>query len=128
MEEGIITMKEYYTTHMIRMEDLNHHMVLYAGRAADWVIESSFVAAVAARGDSKGLLFLKMENFEFFKSILPGDIIKFVAKVTSAGRTSLTVNVVGVSEVGGTEHLSADIKFVSVDPETKKPVPHGIQV
>ncbi len=119
-------MKVYNTIHMIRMEDLNHHKVLYAGRAADWVIESAFVAAVAARGDSKGILFLRMDNFEFLKSILPGDIINFEAKVVSVGKTSLTIHVVGVSEMGDTEHLKADVKFVSVDSTTKKAVPHGI--
>ena len=108
------------------MEDLNHHRVLYAGRAADWLIECSFVAAVAARGDSKGLLFLKMESFEFLKSILPGDIIKFTSKVIEAGRTSLTIEVIANSEISGEEHLKGRVKFVSVDPETKKPVPHGI--
>ena len=121
-------MKEYYTTHMIRMEDLNHHRLLYAGRAADWLIECSFVTAVAARGDSRGLLFLKLENLEFFKSVLPGDIIKFTGKLINAGRTSLTIEVVATSEVSGDEHLKGTVKFVSVDPETRRPVPHGIEV
>ena len=33
------------TQHLIKSEDLNHHGTLYAGRSAEWLVESGFIAA-----------------------------------------------------------------------------------
>ncbi|NTU75550.1 MAG: acyl-CoA thioesterase, partial [Anaerolineaceae bacterium] len=33
------------TQHLVKSEDLNHHGTLYAGRTAEWFVESGFIAA-----------------------------------------------------------------------------------
>ena len=40
------TMKITTTNHLIRKEYLNHHDTLYAGRGAEWLIETAYMAAV----------------------------------------------------------------------------------
>ena len=40
-------MKTYRASHMIKMDDLNHHKNLYAGRGIEWMVEASFIAAAA---------------------------------------------------------------------------------
>lgn len=119
-------MKEQYISHMVKMEDLNHHNVLYAGRACDWLIESAFVAAATTVGNAKAILFLKLDNFEFLKPVYPGEILSFKSKVSSVGTTSLTVDVTATSQITGENHLQGIAKFVSVDEKKKTPTPHNI--
>ena len=38
-------MPVYKTYHLVKGEDLNHHGRLYAGRNAEWFVESGFIAA-----------------------------------------------------------------------------------
>lgn len=33
-------MKKYYTTHLVKSEDLNHHGTLFAARTASWFVEA----------------------------------------------------------------------------------------
>ena len=37
--------KPYTTYRLIKSEDLNHHGTLFAGRSAEWFVESGFIAA-----------------------------------------------------------------------------------
>ena len=68
-------MKTYRASHMIKMDDLNHHKNLYAGRGIEWMVEASFIAAAAETGDRHGLLFRNCHKFEFNKSVEPGEIM-----------------------------------------------------
>ena len=34
-----------FIQHLVKSEDLNHHRTLYAGRTAEWFVETGFVAA-----------------------------------------------------------------------------------
>ncbi len=43
-------MKEHIISHLVKSEDLNHHGTLFAGRSAEWLVESGFVAAAAEHG------------------------------------------------------------------------------
>ena len=78
---------------MIRMEHLNHHANLYAGRGIEWMVESAFMAACLTHGDKNGLLYKNMHRFDFSRSVEPGDIVRYESTVVRAGRTSLTVHV-----------------------------------
>ena len=37
----------YITHHLVKSEDLHHHATLFAGRSAEWFVESRFIAADA---------------------------------------------------------------------------------
>ena len=86
---------------MIKMDDLNHHKNLYAGRGIEWMVEASFIAAAAETGDRHGLLFKNCHKFEFNKSVEPGEIISYCSTLVRCGRTSITIHVDLISEETG---------------------------
>ena len=42
-----MSMKTFVTHRLVKGEDLNHHGTLFAGRSAEWFVESGFIAAAA---------------------------------------------------------------------------------
>jgi acyl-CoA hydrolase len=111
---------------MVKMEDLNHHHNLYAGRAIEWMIEASFIAVSLEYGDGDGLLYKNTHQFSFEKSVAPGEIISFRSTVVRAGKKSLTIRVGLISEKTGELKAEGYTTFVSVNPHTKDSVEHGI--
>lgn len=119
-------MKRYKSIHMVRMEDLNHHENLYAGRGIEWMIEASFITACLTYGDKHGLLYKNTHKFNFMKSVEPGSIVSYEGTVVRAGKTSLTMHVMLRSEETGEVHAEGYTTFVTVKPGTKESVAHGI--
>jgi len=119
-------MKTYRSTHMIRFEDLNHHANLYAGRGIEWMIEASFIAAALAHGDREGLLYKNTHQFDFRKSVQPGEIVTFASTVVRAGKKSITMHVYLVDEATGERKAEGYTTFVTVNPENNKPLVHKI--
>jgi|ERR1035437_6942208 acyl-CoA hydrolase len=124
-----IEMKEMIVNHLVKGEDLNHHKTLFAGRTAEWFVESGFIAA-AAIVDPKDIICLKIHGMTFNKPVKAGNIVCFRSKVVYAGRTSLT-SFVKVSIIH-TENEVNDlvdgyITFVHVD-EHGKPLPHNLEI
>lgn len=113
---------------MVRMEDLNHHQNLYAGRGTEWMIEASFIAVCLTYGDKHGLLYKNTHKFNFMKSVEPGDIISYESMVVRTGKTSLTVHVQLKNEQTGGTHAEGYTTFVTVKAGTKEPVNHGISL
>ena len=111
---------------MVRMEALNHHRNLYAGRGTEWMIEASFITACLEHGDKNGLLYKNTHKFDFFKSVEPGDIVSYEGVVVRAGRTSLTIHVYLKNEQTGELHAEGYTTFVTVKSGTKEPAAHGI--
>ena len=122
---GETEMKRYRSSHMIRMEHLNHHGNLYAGQATEWMIETSFIVVCTEHGDPQGLLYKNTHKFDFYKSIDPGDIITYEGVIVRTGKTSLTIRVGLYNEKTGVLHAEGFTTFVSVD-EAGKSKPHGI--
>lgn len=118
-------MKRYRSSHMVRMEHLNHHGNLYAGQGIEWMIETSFIVVCTEYGDPQGLLYKNTHKFDFYKSVQPGDIITYEGLIVRAGRTSLTLRVGLYNEKTGELHAEGFTTFVSVS-EDGRSVPHGI--
>jgi acyl-CoA hydrolase len=114
----------YTTHHLIKNGDLNHHGTLYAGRCADWFVESGFIAA-ASLTRPENIVCLKIHGLLFSQPAWPGEILCFESKVVFAGRTSLISHVSVIK--GGTSLLDGFITFIHVDSQGK-PIPHGIQL
>lgn len=110
------------TNHFVKNEDLNHHGTLFAGRTAEWFVESGLMAA-ALLLPSENIVCVKIHGMEFTKPIHLGSVVKFVSTVAKAGRSSLTVNI-NVS-VDGEQNLDGFITYVNVD-ENGTSFPHGI--
>lgn len=119
-------MKYFKISHLIKSEDLNHHGTLFAGRSAEWLVESAFVAAASQHGRPQDVLCVNIHGFTFTKPVPKGDITTFYSKVAKVGKTSITVYVKAMSEIYGTTHVDGFLTFVCVEPDTKNKRPHGI--
>lgn len=112
--------------HLVKSEDLNHHGSLFAGRGAEWFVESGFIAA-SSLVKAKNAVCVKIHGMHFVKPAHLGDVIRYTSKVVYAGRTSLVAHV-DVTLQGSDESLvNGFITFVHVDEHTKG-VPHGIEI
>jgi len=118
-------MKTYKASHMIKAEDLNHHENLYAGRAIEWMMEASYIAAVGEHKNKNGLLYKNTHQFDFFSSVEPGEIISYLSTVVRAGNTSFTIHIDLKSEDTGTIKAEGYTTFVIID-ENNKPMKHEI--
>ncbi len=92
METKIIEPVILVTMRLVKSEDLNHHGTLFAGRTAEWFVESGFIAA-ASLLDPQNVVCLKIHGMFFTKPARSGDVLKFSSKVVYTGKSSLTVYV-----------------------------------
>ena len=75
--------KVFITQRLIKSEDLNHHGSLYAGRSAEWFIESGFISATDYVRPEH-LVCLKVHGIHFYRPARIGDVICFESKVVFA--------------------------------------------
>lgn len=110
--------------HLVKSEDLNHHRTLYAGRTAEWFVETGFVAA-ASLLPPQNIVCLKIHGMEFLRPVRAGEIASFHGQIIAAGRSSLIAYV--RMQVKDRQVVEGFITFINVDEEGS-PVPHGIVV
>jgi acyl-CoA hydrolase len=114
------------TMRLVKSEDLNHHGTLFAGRTAEWFVESGFIAA-ASLLNPQNIVCLKIHGMFFTKPAKSGDVLKFSSKVVYAGRTSLT-SYVHVEKNGDEKPLvDGYVTFIHVNEETR-PSSHNIEI
>jgi len=119
-------MREFTTLRLVKSEDLNHHQTLFAGRGAEWFVESGFIAA-SSLADPRFLVCVKIHGMRFRKPVRSGDTVCFTSRVVHAGRTSLVSHVrVCIMDEADTV-VEGFVSFVHVDSATR-PAPHGIVV
>lgn len=110
--------------HLIKSEDLNHHRTLYAGRTAEWFVETGFVAAASLLPPDE-VVCLKIHGMEFLRPVRAGEIACFEGKIVLAGRSSLIAFV--HMHVKGQKVVEGFITFIHVD-ENGNAVPHGLVI
>jgi len=118
-------MKDYVCSRLVKSEDLNHHGTLFAGRTAEWFVESAFIAAASTMGDPEKVVCLNIHGFVFKTPIKKGEIVKFSSKVAKVGKTSIVVYTKMDMELSKITPVEGFITFISVDENGKK-VPHGL--
>ncbi|MGB4439707.1 MAG: hotdog domain-containing protein [Sedimentibacter sp.] len=118
-------MKDYVCSRLVKSEDLNHHGTLFAGRTAEWFVESAFIAAASTMGDPEKVVCLNIHGFVFKTPIKRGEIVKFTSKVAKVGKTSIVVYTKLDMELSKIIPVEGFITFISVDENGKK-VPHGL--
>lgn len=118
-------MKEYICSRLVKSEDLNHHGTLFAGRTAEWFVESAFIAAASTIGGPEKVVCLNIHGFVFRTPINRGEIVKFTSKVVHVGKTSIVVYTRLDMELNKIQPVEGFITFISVDADGKK-VPHGL--
>ncbi len=117
----------YCTHRLIKGEDLNHHGTLFAGRSAEWFVESGFIAA-SALINPKYLICLKIHGMTFTNPVRLGESICLSSKIVLAGKTSL-IAYISVSRTNQPDRKLVEgfITFVHVDENTR-PKPHNIEI
>lgn len=113
---------QYTSMHLVKGEDLNHHGTLYAGRTAEWFVESGFIAA-ASQTKPENIVCLKIHGMTFSRPIRKGDLVAFTSRIVLTGDTKI----VSYIEVKVHEKVAVRgfITFVHVDLEGKSQ-PHGL--
>ena len=126
METKTICPSCMVTMRLIKSEDLNHHGTLFAGRTAEWFVESGFIAA-ASLLDARNIVCLKIHGMFFSKPARSGDVVRFSSKIVFTGKTSLT-SYVHVEKNGEDEPLvDGFITFIHVNGESR-PAPHFLEI
>jgi acyl-CoA hydrolase len=111
---------------LVKSEDLNHHGTLFAGRTAEWFVESGFIA-VASLLNPQNVVCLKIHGMFFTKPAVSGDVLKFSSKVVYAGSSSITAYI-HVENNGSVKPLvDGFVTFIHVDENTR-PCPHHINI
>ena len=118
--------KESITTRLVKCEDLNHHGSLFAGRTAEWFVESGFIA-VANYLEIDRLVCVKMHGIQFNKDINAGDIITFNSKVVYTKDENIFVYITAEGQNTKDSKLDGFISFVYVDENTN-PIQHNIKI
>jgi len=116
--------KTFTTHHLVKSEDINHHGTLYAGRTAEWFVESGFIAA-AALTNPKNTVCLEIHGMKFTSPIRCGEVIRVDSKVVYTGRSRM------ISFVRIQAHdkmvVEGFLTFVHVDQDGKSEA-HGIEI
>jgi acyl-CoA hydrolase len=126
MEKRMMEPSPIYTTRLVKSEDLNHHGTLFAGRTAEWFVESGFISA-ASLVDPKGVVCLTIHGMNFTKPARPGQILKFTSKIVYTGKTSLVSHITVTKEDLHEPFVSGFITFIYVNAEAKAS-PHFIEI
>jgi acyl-CoA hydrolase len=114
----------YTTQHLVKSEDLNHHGTLYAGRTAEWFVESGFIAA-ATLTKPENIVCLKIHGMTFTRPVKRGELVAFYSKVVHVGKSRLVAYIQVVAS--GQKVVEGFITFVHVDLEGHA-IPHGLTI
>jgi acyl-CoA hydrolase len=112
----------FTSVHLVKGEDLNHHGTLYAGRTAEWFVESGFIAA-ASMTKPENIVCLKIHGMTFSRPIRKGELPVFTSRIALTGDTKI-VSLIEVRVLGKLA-VRGFITFIHVDLEGKS-LPHGL--
>ncbi|MBN1366328.1 MAG: hypothetical protein JW967_00165 [Dehalococcoidales bacterium] len=118
-------LEETIISHLIRPEDLQHHGTLFAGRMAEWFVETCFIAACRLTGKPEDIVCVQIHGMNFRKPAGNGDILEIRSKVAYLSRTSITVHGRAYINLIKVPAVSGMITFVTVNKETR-PYAHGM--
>ncbi len=116
--------KTFYTHHLVKSEELNHHGTLYAGRSAEWFVEAGFIAA-AALVKPESIVCLQIHGMVFKRPVKLGEVVCYESKVILTGKSSMVAYV----RVTAQDELMLDgfLTFINVDADGHSQ-PHGIVI
>lgn len=126
MEKRVFEPVTNTTMRLIKSEDLNHHGTLFAGRTAEWFVESGFVAA-ASLLDPKNVVCLKIHGMYFTKPANPGEVITFSSRIVYTGSSSLSAYIKVTKQGIDKPLVDGFVTFIHVDENTR-PAPHNIEI
>jgi acyl-CoA hydrolase len=116
--------RTFITQHLVKSEDLNHHGTLYAGRTAEWFVESGFIAA-ASLTRPENIVCMNIHGMLFKRPIRLGELVCFESQIVFTGRSRMVAHI--DMKASDESNVTGFITFVHVDREGK-PLPHGITI
>ncbi len=115
----------FLSRRLVMPNDLNYANALFGGRAMEWIDEEAAIFAICQL-ETNCLVTKHIGEITFESPALQGDIVEFGLETKSVGRTSITVTcLVRNKATKKTICLADDIVFVTLDPTTRTPTPHG---
>lgn len=116
--------KTFYTHHLVKSEELNHHGTLYAGRSAEWFVEAGFIAA-AALVKPENIVCLQIHGMVFKRPVKLGEVVCYESKIILTGKSSMVAYV----RVTAQDELMLDgfLTFINVDADGHSQ-PHGVVI
>jgi len=119
-------LRTHIINRLVKSEDLNHHGTLFAGRTAQWFVESGFIAA-AHHTTPANIVCLNIHGMLFTRPVDNGKVIRFESKVVLSGRTRLVSYVRVVDNSNEEPLLDGFITFIHVD-KNGRGVRHGVVI
>lgn len=117
-------LKETVISHLVKPEDLQHHGTLFAGRMAEWFVETCFIAACRLIGKPEDVLCVQIHGMSFGTPVNNGDIVEIKARIAFLGTTSITVHGQASTNKSKITSVSGMVTFVTVDSQGE-PYEHG---
>ncbi|HNX67645.1 MAG TPA: hotdog domain-containing protein [Bacteroidales bacterium] len=126
MEKKVIEPVINNSMRLVKSEDLNHHGTLFAGRTAEWFVESGFISCASVL-NPRNVVCLKIHGMYFTSPAKPGEVLTFSSRIVYSGTTSL-VSYIKVTRKGIEKPLvDGFVTFIHVDDENK-PMAHNIEI
>ncbi|EKE83856.1 acyl-CoA thioesterase [Idiomarina xiamenensis] len=115
----------FLSRRLVMPNDLNFAGSLFGGRILEWIDEEAYIFASCQLG-AKSLVTKHIGAISFETSAFQGDVVEFGLEVKRVGNSSLTITcVVRNKQTKQNICIADDIVFVYINPETRKPEPHG---
>ena len=115
----------FLSRRLVMPNDLNFAGSLFGGRILEWIDEEAYIYA-SCQLDQKSLSPSTLVKLRLTRRRFRGDVVEFGLATKAVGRSSLTVTCI-VRNKGTKQNICTadDIVFVHIDPETRRPQPHG---
>jgi acyl-CoA hydrolase len=120
-------LKETVISHLIKPEDIQHHGTLFAGRMAEWLVETCFIAACRLVGKPEDIVCVQVHGIHFKKPATNGDIIEIKARIAFLGAKSITVHADAFTNEDKIPSVTGMATFVTVDKHGKA-YAHGLSL
>ena len=115
----------FLSRRLVMPSDLNYANSLFGGRALEWIDEEAAIYAICQL-ETNCLVTKHIGEISFESAAMQGDVVEFGLETKKVGSTSITITCLVRNKVTKkTICLADDIVFVQVDPQTRKPIPHG---
>lgn len=107
-----MNINEFRTYRFVKTQDLNHHGTLFAGRAAEWFVETGLMAT-SFYVPAENIVLVNIAQMSFYKPIQLGDLIECKSKIVYAGKSSFMAYICFC--VGEEKRVEGFISYVNVD-------------
>lgn len=118
----------FISSHLVKSEDLNHHLTLYAGRCIEWCVEMAYITAQRCFPTPRPLVFMSIRSLSIRAAVRLGEILELSGRIDYLGESTIGVRIDGHKAQNGEDHkpvVTGTFLFCTID-EAGKALPHGL--